>query len=165
MFYPHPTAKRWWRQWRLMAASCCHSLMRLNIWYFMSDMHKVMTTLILVIFVLFWLELTQWLSSNCYFWVFSAISFIFCSVERFSLLWVNSNFLLSGLEVEVEFLTTGMWQHQSSIGFRILLLLLTWICGCSALDGVVNFWQIKEKGWAQMQLWLSSFDLSCLSLY
>jgi len=53
---------------------------------------------------------------------------------------------LSGLEVEVEFLTTGMWQHQSSIGFRIELLLLTWICGCSALDGVVNFWQIKEKG-------------------
>jgi hypothetical protein len=40
-----------------MAASHCHCMMKVMVSYFVSDMHKVMTTSILVVFVLAWLQL------------------------------------------------------------------------------------------------------------
>jgi len=42
-------------------------MIKVMVWYFVSDTCKVMIALILVVFVLVFLELVQWLTSKCYF--------------------------------------------------------------------------------------------------
>lgn len=42
-------------------------MIKVMVWYFVRDTCKVMIALILVVFVLVFLELAQWLTSKCYF--------------------------------------------------------------------------------------------------
>jgi hypothetical protein len=69
--------------WQLVSA--IHG--EVMVWYFMSGTHKVMTTLMVVVLVLVFLELTRWLPSKCYYADFSAISQI----------WGGMTFFLSSL--------------------------------------------------------------------
>jgi len=55
--------RSWWNQWGVMAASHCHWRWRWLI--LLSDAHKAITALILVLSVLVWLELTQQWPPSC----------------------------------------------------------------------------------------------------
>ncbi len=52
------------------------------VWDFVSGTGNVMAGLILVMFILIWPVLTQWLLSKCFCGVFSAISLIFVSEDH-----------------------------------------------------------------------------------
>lgn len=53
-----PTIGSWWHQWEIMAVGYCHSWLRLWSDTFLGQTHKVMTSLILVMFILVLPELT-----------------------------------------------------------------------------------------------------------
>jgi len=61
-----------WESWQLV-------MIKVMVWYFVSDTCKVIIALILVVFVLVFLELAQWLTSKCYFlWSLIDMFWVIC---------------------------------------------------------------------------------------